>query len=107
MPPWWKSRRLRPTDSATAPKRWPVQCRSFNCAEKRPAPFSAPGLLPRHPRIGGQRLRVAGAKRVDVQPAPARVAGIHGQLQRFAMRPDVHEDALHALLVKLVVVAVA
>ena len=50
---------------------------------------------------------MAGAKRVDVEPAAPRVACINRQAMRLAARPDVHEDALHALLMKLVVVAKA
>ena len=55
--------------------------------------------------IGRQRLRVAGAKRVDVQAAPARVAGIHGQFVWLAALADVHEHTLHTVLMKAVVVA--
>ena len=50
---------------------------------------------------------MAGAKGVDVQSAAAGVAGVDGQLDGFAACPDVHEDALHALLVKFVVIAKA
>ncbi len=57
--------------------------------------------------LSWQRLGVAGAQRVDVQPATAGVARVHRQLDRAAARPQVHEDALHALFVELVVVAEA
>ena len=48
---------------------------------------------------------MAGAKGVDVQTTAAGVARINRELERFAARPDVHEHALHALLMELVVVA--
>ncbi len=50
---------------------------------------------------------MARAQRIDVQPAAPGVARIHRQLDRAAARPQVHEDALHALFVELVVVAEA
>ena len=50
---------------------------------------------------------MAGPPGVDVQAAAPRVACVDGQLDRLAAAPDVHEDALHALLMKLVVVAKA
>ncbi len=62
-------------------------------------------LLPRCAHVGRQLARCAGAPGVDVQPAAAGVAGVHRELGGFAARPNVHEDALDALLMKLVVVA--
>jgi hypothetical protein len=50
---------------------------------------------------------VTGAPRVDVQAAPPCVTGVHRQLQRFAPRPNVHEDALYALLMELIVISKA
>ena len=57
--------------------------------------------------LAGKRLRPAGAERVDVEPAAARVARVHRQLGRLAAAPDVREHALGARLVELVVVAKA
>jgi len=54
-----------------------------------------------------QCLRVAGAKRVDVQATAPRVAGVNRQLRGLAASPHVHEDALHTVLMKLVVIAKA
>jgi len=48
---------------------------------------------------------MAGAPRIDVQPAAARVTRINRQLEGFAARPDVHEDALNTLLVKFIVIS--
>ena len=50
---------------------------------------------------------MAAAPRVDVHTASARVTRIDGELGGFAARPNVHEDALHAMLVKFIVVAKA
>jgi len=61
--------------------------------------------LPSGSHLQRQALRVAAAPRVDVDTAAPRVTRIHGELGGFATRPDVHEDALHAMLVKLIVVA--
>src|SRR2546422_274591 len=44
---------------------------------------------------------------VDVETAAARVARVDREFDRLAAPPHIHEDALHALLVKLVVVAKA
>ena len=63
------------------------------------------GLLSRCANVGRQALRITCAKRVDVEPAAPRVTCIHRQLERPATRPDVHEDALDTLLMKLIVVA--
>ena len=48
---------------------------------------------------------MAAAPRVDVHPASARVTRIDGELGGFAPCPNIHEDALHAMLVKFIVVA--
>ena len=48
---------------------------------------------------------MAAAPRVDVHTASARVTGIDGELGRFAARPNIHKDALHAMLMKFIVVA--
>jgi hypothetical protein len=48
---------------------------------------------------------MAGAPRIDVQPAATRVTRVNRQLQRFAALPDVHEDALNTLLVKFIVIS--
>ena len=48
---------------------------------------------------------MAAAPRVDVHTASARVTGIDGELGGFAACPNVHEDALHAMLVEFIVVA--
>nr|GEU28525.1 hypothetical protein [Tanacetum cinerariifolium] len=45
------------------------------------------------------------APRVDIEPATARVARVHGQLLRRALAQDVDKDAFHALLVEFVVFA--
>jgi hypothetical protein len=47
------------------------------------------------------------APRIDIQPATAGVARIHGQLLRLALAQDVDEDAFDALLVEFVVFAEA
>ena len=49
-------------------------------------------------------MRKAGPEGVDVQPAAAGVAGVDRQFDGLAAAPDVGEDALHALLMELVVV---
>ena len=48
---------------------------------------------------------MAGAPRIDVQPTATRVPRIHRELERFAARPDVHEDALNTLLMKFIVIS--
>jgi hypothetical protein len=48
---------------------------------------------------------MAGSPRVNVQATAPGIAGINRQLQRFAARPNVHEDALNALLMKLIVIS--
>jgi hypothetical protein len=48
---------------------------------------------------------MAGSPRVDVQATSPGVARIDRELQGFAPRPYVHEDALHALLMKLIVIS--
>ncbi len=47
---------------------------------------------------------MAGSPRVDVQATSPGIARIHRELQGFATRPYVHEDALHTLLMKLIVI---
>ena len=47
---------------------------------------------------------MAGSPWIDVKPAATRVPGIHRQLERFAARPDVHEDALNTLLMEFIVI---
>ncbi len=42
---------------------------------------------------------------IDVQAAAPRIAGIDCQFLRLALAQDVHENALDALLVELIVVA--
>lgn len=64
-------------------------------------------LLPCRAHIPRQRLRVAGAKGVDVQTAATGVAGIDGQFVRLAALGDVHEHPLHAVFMKTVVLAKA
>src|SRR5574343_2061747 len=63
--------------------------------------------LARSTDVLGHRLRVAGAPGVDVQAPAARVARIYLQFDGLAARPQVHVDALHALLMEFVVVAKA
>ena len=75
--------------------------------EAQPPPHFDGNLLPRHPHIWRQRLRVAGAKGVDVYPATPGVAGVDRQLDGFAARPHIHKNPLHTVLMKLVVVAKA
>jgi len=48
---------------------------------------------------------MAGAPGVDVQSTPTCVARINAQLERLTTRPDVHEDALNTLLMKLIVIS--
>ena len=48
---------------------------------------------------------MAAAPRVDIHTASARVTRIDGELGGLAARPNVHEDALYAMLVKFIVVA--
>lgn len=48
---------------------------------------------------------MAAAPWVDVHTASARVTRIDGELGGFAARPNIHKDALHAMLVKFIVVA--
>jgi hypothetical protein len=50
-------------------------------------------------------LGVTGAPRIDVQATAPGIARINRQLQGFAPRPNVHEDPLYALLVKLIVIS--
>jgi len=50
---------------------------------------------------------MARSPRVDVQTTTSGVTRIHLKTQRLAATCDVHEDALHTLLVKLVVVSKA
>ena len=64
-------------------------------------------LLARRAHVGGGLGRMAGAPGVDVEPAAARVARGHAQLGGPAALPDVHEHALDAVLVKVVVIAKA
>lgn len=49
-------------------------------------------------------LGMAGAPGVDVQSTSAGVSGLHAQTGRSAACPDIHEDALHTLLMELVVI---
>ena len=48
---------------------------------------------------------MAAAPRVDIHPTSTRVTRIDGELGRFAARPNIHKDALHAMLMKFIVVA--
>ena len=48
---------------------------------------------------------MAAAPWIDVHTASARVTRIDGELGGFAACPNVHEDALYAMLVKFIVVA--
>ena len=50
---------------------------------------------------------MTGAPRIDVQTTTPYVTRINRELQRFAAGPNVHENALHALLMKLVVISKA
>ena len=47
---------------------------------------------------------MAGSPWIDVKPAATRVPCIHRQLEGFAARPDVHEDALNTLLMEFIVI---
>ena len=60
-------------------------------------------LLPRRAPLGRGHVRGAGAPGVDVQAASAGVAGVDQQPRGAAVAGDVHEDALCAVLVKVVV----
>lgn len=62
-------------------------------------------LLPCGAHVQGQCHRVAGAQGVDVEAASTGVAGIDHQAYGLAALPDVHKNALNALLVEFVVVA--
>ena len=48
---------------------------------------------------------MAAAPRVDIHTTTARVTRIDCELGGFAACPNVHEDALYAMLVKFIVVA--
>jgi hypothetical protein len=48
---------------------------------------------------------VTGTPRIDVQAASPCVARIDRQLEWFATRPNVHENALYTLLMKLIVIS--
>ena len=48
---------------------------------------------------------MAAAPWVDIYAASTRVTRIDGELGGFAPCPNIHEDALHAMLVKFIVVA--
>lgn len=54
---------------------------------------------------GGRNKVGIGAPRVNVQPAATGVTGVHAQFLWLAEALDIIEDALDALLVKLVVMA--
>ena len=45
------------------------------------------------------------APRVDVHSTSARVTCINSELGGFTACPNIHEDALHAMLVEFIVVA--
>ena len=63
-------------------------------------------LLPAIPQI--RRLFATGeiaAPMIDVQAAAPGVTGIYRQVLRFALAQQVHENPLHALFMKLVVLA--
>ena len=48
---------------------------------------------------------MAAAPRVDIHAASARVTCINSELGGFTACPNIHEDALHAMLVEFIVVA--
>ena len=50
---------------------------------------------------------MAGSKWIDIQTAAPCIAGIDTQLAGLTARPNIHKNALNALLVELIVVAKA
>jgi hypothetical protein len=54
---------------------------------------------------GPGRFKI-GAKRIDVDSSAAGVAGIDGQLLRAAAAPEIHENPLYAVLVKVLVLSI-
>ena len=48
---------------------------------------------------------MAGTPWIDVESAATRVPRINRELEGFAARPDIHEDALNTLLMEFIVIS--